>query len=309
MHAPNTSIETKTAAAFFSALVTIALSILLVGVKLFAFVASGSMAVLSSLIDSVMDVALSSMNYCALRYAVKPADEDHRSGHGKMEGLAALMQAVVIGGGAFFICWEAGQRLFHAQEITAHIPAMIVIGASLFVSALIVFIQNRAIAKSGSLTIEADKAHYSTDIIMNVGVILALGAQYIGAPVWLDTCFALAVALWMGVTAYEIGEKGLDMILDKELPAEQRQKILDIIKTHSEVLGLHDLRATRYGMAESISFDIEVDPELSLKKAHDITKDLEREILEIFPHAEVMIHVDPHGDIEDSRHKVASVHY
>lgn len=302
-------IEIRAAIALKTSIITILLAGILVAIKTFAFLISGSVAVLSSLTDSIMDIIVSTGNFCAIRYSSKPADEDHRYGHGKIEGLAAIAQATMIGGVALFLVIESISRLVNPQSLSVSPIVLLIMFISLGISVLITYLQNRALKQSGSLAIEADLAHYSADAIQHSAVIAAIGAQYLGGPAWIDSLFAIGVACWMLWNAREIATKGLNMILDRELPASDRNAILNIIKTHSEVLGVHDLRAIRHGMKELISFDIEADPDMSLHDAHAITKDLEREILELFPSAEVMIHVDPHGEIEDSRHTVADIHH
>lgn len=302
-------VQHKAEPALRAGIFTIAIAIMLVALKGFAFVVTGSLAVLSSLIDSVLDVNISIINYLAIGYSAKPADEEHRYGHGKIEGLAALLQASMIGGAAVFLVFEVLSRLVDPQPMESHITAIVIMIVSALASLAIVAVQNNALARSGSLAIESDRAHYTSDILLHAGVIVAVLIQFYKGPVWIDAAFAAIVVLWMANTAREIAGKGLDMILDRELPKEQRERLLTLINNHAGVLGVHDLRTTRSGMKEIITFDIEADPQLSLHDAHAITKDLEREILEIFPDAEIMIHVDPHGEIEDSRHKVASVHH
>jgi ferrous-iron efflux pump FieF len=302
-------VEKKAKPALKAGVVTIALATFLVLIKGFAFLVSGSMAVLSSMIDSIMDVSVSLINTGAVYYSAKPADEEHRYGHGKIEGLAALFQASVIFGASVFLALESFSRLFNQEPIEGHGVVVGIMIVSMIVSVIIVTIQNYAIKRSGSLAVESDRAHYSTDIFMNAGVIAAILIQFFNGPLWVDAGFALLVVFFMGRTAYGIARKGMDMILDRELPEEQRAQILNIIEAHDMVLGVHDLRTTRSGMSEIIAFDIEADPQLSLHDAHAITKDLEAEILKLFPEAEIMIHVDPHGEIEDSRHKVSGVHH
>jgi ferrous-iron efflux pump FieF len=303
-------IEIRSAIALKTGLMTIALSSVLVVIKSIAFALSGSVAILASLTDSIMDIAISTLNYCAIRYSAKPADEDHRYGHGKIEGLAALGQAILIGGIASFLIMESFARLGQPQELNVPLSVLLIMLVSLGISILITFLQNRAAKQSGSLAIEADRAHYNADAVQHCAVILAiLILQIFGGPLWIDSLFGVAVALWMLWNAREIAKKGLNMILDRELPQDERKVILSIIKNHNQVLGVHDLRTIRHGMKELISFDIEADPHMSLEDAHAITKDLEQEILEFFPGAEIMIHVDPHGEIEDSRHTNADIHH
>lgn len=289
---------------------TFLLAALLVAIKGLAFWLSGSVSVLASLADSVMDVVVSGLNYLAIRYSSKPADEDHRHGHGKIEGLAALGQALLMSLVALGLIAESMRRFLSPEPITQAGDVVALMCASLVISAIIIKVQSRAIRESGSLAIEADHAHYTADVIQHGGVILALiGAAYFGAGSWLDALCAALIAGWMLLSVHEIARKGIDMILDRELPDHERETLLTLIQSNPQVLGVHDLRATRSGMKELIFFDIEADPQMSLHDAHAITRALENEILKLYPGAEIMIHVDPHGEIEDSRHTVAAIHH
>jgi ferrous-iron efflux pump FieF len=146
------------------------------------------------------------------------------------------------------------------------------------------------------------------DIVVNAGVIVVLMAMKAGAPGWADPAFAFLIAVYLGVTAKDIAKSGLDMLLDRELPGETRAQIIDIITAQPGVLGVHDLRTGQSGMRVVMSFDIEADPDLTLLAAHEIARGVEGALLERFPHADIMIHVDPHGDTDDSRHVVERVH-
>ena len=282
---------------------------ILIIMKTWAYLASGSTSVLASLIDSLVDAGVSLISFLAIHHSLKPADEDHRHGHGKIEGLAALMQGAFICGAAVFLSFEAFQRLSDSRPVTEHGLAIAVMVASMVLSVLLIVVQNYSLRHAPSLAVKADRAHYSSDILMNGGVILALVAQQYGAPHWIDIAFALVVALWMFATVYKISLKAVDMLLDRELPPETRERILSIIQAHKDVRGVHDLRTTMTGMRVQVFFDIEIDPDMTLANAHAISKEIEKAILREFPNAEIMIHKDPVGEIEDSRHTVRGVHH
>ncbi|HCQ70628.1 MAG: hypothetical protein CL570_07215 [Alphaproteobacteria bacterium] len=301
--------EVRTKSAKRAGVITIILALCLVGVKAVAWAMSGSVSVLASLSDSVMDAVVSGMNWLAVRYSSKPADEDHRYGHGKIEGLAALAQALLLAGVSIFVGIEAIHRWQEPQALTDMVLVTGMMIVSLIGSAIIIMVQKKSIAESGSLAIEADHAHYSADVVQHALVIAALCIAYFDGPLWVDLLAAVIITLWMLMSAYGIARKGIDMILDRELPMVERKALLEVIKAHPQVLGVHDLRAIKSGMKELIFFDIEAAPEMSLHDAHAITRDLENAILKIYPYAEIMIHVDPHGEIEDSRHTVASIHH
>lgn len=269
---------------------------------------SGSASLLASLLDSIMDGVVSAINFLAIRESLKPADKNHRYGHGKIEGLAALMQAAFVGGSAVFLALEAISRLANPQEVGAYSLGIAVMAVSIVLSVGLVAYQKYVMRRAPSLAVEADSAHYASDTYVNVGVIIALMLQMFGAPVWVDSLFALGIAVWMFRTVFKIGKCGIDMLLDRELSKGAREKIKALVLADSRVHGMHDLRTRTLGMHISVSFDIELDPELTLTVAHGIAVDVERVLLRSFPNAEIMIHIDPLGEPEDHRHRVAGVH-
>ncbi len=294
---------------FYAGYTAIVIVTILICAKALAYYESGSMSVLSSLTDSVLDSLISIMTLASLYYARRPADEDHRWGHGKMEAVSALFQAAIIAGGGAFIIFEAINRLFNPAEITDHSLAIVVMIFSIILSFILVLIQKNILKHSQSLAIEADSANYSSDIVINTGALIVLCAGLYGIPHWIDPVFAILIALFMGITARNIAIKSLDMLLDRELPEEDRHKVISIIEAHTGVKGWHDLRTHRNGADFVMSFDIEVEPDMRLYDAHEIAKDLENSILSLFPNTEVLIHIDPCGYTEDARHRVKGLHH
>ncbi len=280
----------------------------LVLLKLVAYFMSGSLGILSSLTDSALDFLVSMMALGSLYYARRPADEDHRWGHSKMEAVSALFQSAILAGGAVFLIFEAGHRFISPQEVSHHMLGVGVMVISIILSFSIVLVQRGAIKKTGSVVLEADLLHYSSDLFINAGVIILLVLQAYGAPYWLDPVFAIVVAVFLGVCAREVALKALGVLLDRELPDEARQSIIALIEGNKQVLGWHDLRTHYNGHCNVISFDIEVDAKLPLWDAHEISKQIERDILKSYPNSEILIHIDPEGYIEDARHRVKGVH-
>lgn len=282
---------------------------ILIVIKIWAYVASDSSVMLATLMDSVMDAGVSVILLLAVRYSLKPADDGHRHGHGKIEGIAALFQSAMMFSGACFILFESGHKFLHPQTVTHHMTGVAVAGVSIALSLVLVMVQRFALARAPSLAVEADRAHYVTDIALNGAVMMALLVHYVGGPLWVDPLTAIVIAGYFGWTSWHIGRQGADMLMDKELPPAVRERIESIVKNHDEVLGIHDLRTRRSGMVLHITFDVEIDPELTLRAAHDVTRDLERMILADYPYAEILIHMDPHGDTFDARHTVKGVHH
>ena len=277
---------------------------ILIVIKLFAYMQSGSAAVLGTLTDSLTDAGISLMMLMALRYSLRPADHDHRHGHGKMEGVAALFQAAFLSGAALFLTFEALRRFEEPQIVSHHVTGIWVAGISIVLSFVLVFVQGYCLKRAPSLAISADRAHYTTDIALNGAVIFALFVNLQGGPAWVDPACALAIAVFYFFLTRKIGLEAIDMLMDKELPEAVRNRIKAIIKRHPDILGFHDLRTRKSGMIIHISFDVEVDPDIPLKEAHDYVRALEMDILADFPLAEIIIHKDPFGDTDDPRHPI-----
>lgn len=294
--------------ALYAGYASVAIVVILIFAKSLAYYASGSSSVLSSLTDSVMDSFVSLIALGSIYYAQRPADEDHRWGHGKMEGVSALFQAAVIFAGAFFLVLEASSRFLAPAPIEHHGLGMAVMVFSIVLSALLVWIQKLSLRKAPSLAVEADSAHYGSDILINAGVMIVLLLTANGAPVWIDPLFTILVAAMMAGISRKIGGKAVDMLMDRELPDAERRRLIEIISGQEGVKGWHDLRATRHGMGVVVSVDIEADASLSLRAAHEIARQVESRILQAFPHAEILIHIDPEGDTDDTRHKVQGIH-
>jgi len=290
--------------ALVAAVAAVGLSMALVAAKSWAWMLGGSAALLASLVDSVIDALISFTNFLAIRYAHRPADDDHRYGHGKAEGIAALAQAAFIAGSCVFVVLESLRVLGNPEAVGAIDLGIWVLVAASIATLVLTRYQAYAAKTSHSLAVEADAAHYNGDIAVNAGVIASLLAgRYLGW-MWLDPIVGMLVAVWLLYSAKIIGMKAIDMLLDRELGSEMRDRIFTIIQETAGVEGLHDLRTRRSGPRILISFDIEVDATLTMIAAHDITHAVERRLLEAFPHAEVMIHTDPKGgDLTDSRHK------
>ncbi len=280
----------------------------LIVIKGWAWGLSGSASVLASLIDSMMDICVSGLNFLAIRYALQPPDREHRHGHGKMEGLAAVCQAAMIAGAGVFLILESLDRLQSGQPVAQTGTVIVVMAVAIALTFSLVAYQKWVLSRAPSLAVEADRAHYSADLAVHAGTIAVMLALRAGGPVWLDPVFALLVALWFGYTAFTIGAKGLDMLLDRELPDDLRYKIAQTVCAHPKVCGLHDLRTRKSGMRRHISFDLELDPEMTLRAAHDVAREVEHTLLGDYPDAEILIHQDPADDPDDTRHQVKDVH-
>ena len=266
-------------------------SVLIIG-KLAAWLMTGSVSVMASLIDSLMDVAASLINLFAVRYSLMPADKEHRFGHGKAESLAGLAQAMFIAGSAVFLMLHAVDRLLNPQPLQSIGIGIGVMVFAIVATALLLAIQRYVIARTGSTAVRADSLHYMTDLLTNASIIVALGMSLAGWP-GLDPIFALGIAFYILHSAWRIGHEAFHLLMDRELPDSDRERIRQIALSHPEVQGLHDLRSYRSGQREIVQFHMELDGDLALREAHQITEAVLDEIQKAYPAADIVIRQDP----------------
>lgn len=295
--------------ALFASCWAVGTVVILLALKGYAYWQSDSAALLGSLVDSFTDLCISIVMLLAVRLSLKPADETHRHGHGKAEGIAALFQGGLLIGSAGFLALQSFERFINPVAVAAHDLAITVSAIAVALSFILVMVQNYCIKRAPSLVTKADRVNYGGDMLLNAAVIAALLADRSGGPAWIDPLCGLLIACWLAFAAYRIGEDAINMLLDRELPDDVRADILSIIRANDDVRGVHDLRTRRSGMAWYISFDVELEPEQTLREAHAVSRELEMAILSAYPHSEIIIHKDPHGDPHDARHSVEGVHH
>ena len=273
----------------------------LIGIKLYAYLATGSVALLSTLFDSLLDVGASLVNMLAIRHALAPADAEHRFGHGKAEPLAGLVQVAFILGSSILLLVEGFNHFTTPTPVTNPTIGIVVMVASILVTAGLIVFQRRVIRRTQSLAIKADSAHYLSDFLVNVSVIAALLLSAEFGWWWIDPLFGLGVALFIAVTAIGIGREAFDMLMDREMEDAERTQIKTIVRRHPQVLNLHELKTRVAGQIRFIQFHLELDGGISLREAHRISDAVEDDIMAAFPGAEVIIHQDPHGVAERRR--------
>mgnify|MGYP001825347624 FL=1 len=267
----------------------------LIVAKLVAWSITGSVSLLASLVDSVMDSIASLINLFAIRYSLQPPDEQHRFGHGKAEPLAGLAQAAFIAGSAIFLVFHAIDRLRYDHPLE-----QVGIGIGVMVLAIVMTvgllaIQRYVIKKTDSTAIRADSLHYLTDLLTNLSVLLALYLSTLGWT-WADPVFAIAVAIYIFYSAFHIGHDAFQQLMDRELPEEILQQIQATAMSHPEVTGTHEMRTRQAGHTRFVQLHLELQEDMPLKQAHAIADQVEAEILEFLPGAEVLIHQDPTDD-------------
>ena len=267
-------------------------ALLLIVGKTAAWLLTGSISVLASLVDSLMDAAASIINLVAVRVSLQPPDEEHRFGHGKVEPLAALAQAAFIAGSAVFLVLHAVDRLMHPRPVEDVMVGIVVMGFAVTATAALLLIQRHVIRRTRSTIVRADSLHYTTDLLTNLGTIAALALTQYGWSV-LDPLFGILVAIYICYGAWHIGHDAFHHLIDRELPDEVRERVKQLARAEPLVRGLHDLRTRQSGAMEIIQLHLELDADLTLGEAHAATDRVEHAIREAFPLADVIIHQDP----------------
>ena len=281
-----------------AAFASIAMAVTLIVLKSWAALQTSSMAMLGSLADSGLDLVASLVVLLGVRIAAQPADYDHRFGHGKAEALAALVQVILITLSAIFIGFRAVQRLLSgAQTAEAELGIGVSVIAMLLTVALITY-QRHVVRRTGSLAIGTDRLHYSSDLMLNGSVIVALVLDQFAGLTGADAVFGLLIALWLAWGAWKASSHALDQLMDREWPDERREQFLAATKEYPELAGLHDLRTRSSGTHFFAQFHVWVPAEWTVREAHDRLDRIEEQLQQRFPDTEIMIHVDPEGQTD-----------
>jgi ferrous-iron efflux pump FieF len=286
-----------------AAIASVTMALFLLALKIFAAAETGSVALLGSLADTGFDVLASLLTLFSVRYAARPADDDHRFGHGKAEALSALVQVMLVIVSASLIGWRAIVRLGNG-ETTAHPEygigvSMIAIAATLVLLAY----QSYVIKKTGSVAIHADHVHYQSDLLLNGAVIIAIALDSFLKVRGADAMFGIAIAFWLLWGAWRASQLALDQLLDKEWPKEKRDRFLEVAARHPESKGIHDVRTRTSGMHDFVQFHLWFNPAMTLGQVHKVMDEIEDELGSEFPGVEVMIHPEPENQIHDHIHE------
>lgn len=280
---------------------SVATALILIGAKLSAWLATGSVSMMASLVDSLMDAGASLVNLIAVHYSLMPPDEEHRFGHGKAEALAALGQATFIAGSAIFLLLHAGDRLLNPQPLAELGMGMVVILFAVFITLMLLALQHYVIKRTGSSAIRADALHYRTDLLTNGATLLALWLASRGVP-GVDALFAIGIAVYILYSAGLIARDAIHQLMDRELPEKEQEEIMRLAITTPGVRGLHGLRTWQTGQRKVIQMHLELDDDLPLIEAHRIAVAVDKRLHEYDPEADVIIHQDPVGVGDEDRH-------
>jgi len=272
----------------------------LIIIKYFGWAETDSISLLGSLADSLMDFLASIFVFIAISFSLLPADEKHRFGYGKSEGLVVFIQSLLIGISGLYVFSEAIQRFFHPIKINQPSIAIWIIVVSIVLSIGLIIFQKYVVKISKSKAIESDQYHYLTDLYINISVLISILISGWTTYLFVDSLIGLIIALFVIYSALGLLKKSFKILLDQELPSSDRDQIKAIALTHPEVLGFHDLRTRDAGRNYVIQFHLELDPQMSLLNSHEIIEEVMEKVLDAFPDAEIIVHSDPLG-VEEKR--------
>lgn len=270
----------------------IVVAVVLIVIKAFAWWQTGSMAILAAMTDSLVDLFASITNIVVLRFALQPADDNHTFGHGKAESLAALVQSAFIMGSAAFLLLQGIQRLTDPQWVQSSELGMMVSLISIAITAILVWYQQKVVRLTQSPAIQADSLHYQTDLYMNAAILVAMLLNMQGI-IYADAIFAIGIAFYILYNAAKMLWEAIQSLLDQALPQEEIDLIWTIALEHPRIISIHDLKTRRAGAVRFIQLHLELDDDLPLVVAHNITDSLEQKLLQAFPLSEVIIHQEP----------------
>ena len=274
---------------------SVSVALFLVGLKLWASWSTDSVAMLGSLADTGLDLVASLVTFFGVRYAAMPADDEHRFGHGKAEGIAALFQVILISVSAIGIAWRGIER-FGSGERTQELELGVGVSAVAIVVTLgLLAYQRFVIRKTGSVAIQTDHVHYQSDLLLNLAVIAALLLDQVGNFPLADPILGVAIAAWLLWGAWRGASAALDQLMDREWDDEKRDRFLQMVNAHPDMHGIHELRTRSSGGVDFAQFHIWLDPQMTVAEAHDVMDEIEARIHREFPGIDVLIHPDPKG--------------
>lgn len=273
--------------------VSVIIAIIIMSLKTYGWLMTESQSILASLVDSMLDISASVINLIAVRVSLLPPDDNHRFGHEKFQDLAVFSQSIFFLASGMFILFSSGKNLVQGEQLVNHGLGNHIMYICTALTFFLVLFQFYVVKKTASKIIKADKFHYFTDLITNIAVIFSLHLS----PVWwfMDGLAGIGISLYVIIGSYKLSREAIGNLVDEEFKAEDKEKILRIVRNNPHCLGIHELK-TRYAAHKPfIQFHLELDGNLTLSRAHEIADQLMDVLLLEFPDAEITIHQDPDG--------------
>ena len=278
-----------------AATLSVSLAVALCFLKIFGSIYTGSLAILSSLIDSLADVFASSLSFVAIKFSTRPASLEHRYGYGRAESISALAQSAFIAGSGLFVMYDGITRIISPAPLEQTDFGIMVMTISLLATLALIAFQKYVTKKTASPAIKADSAHYTVDVLTNLSIIISLlVVKFLGIN-WFDILTAFVISAYLIFNAYKLAAEAVSALTDRELSPENRQKVIDIVNNSEGIKGYHDFRSRDLGGTYFFEIHLELDGNLTLNITHQLTDKVEEAIKKQFPEAQVIIHQDPYG--------------
>lgn len=271
----------------------VATAVFLIVGKFVAWQVTSAMSLQASLIDSILDGFASLINLFAVRHALKPADKEHRFGHGKAESLAGLGQSAFIAASALWLLIAVFERIANPEPILNSGLGTVVMVGAVFMTVLLVMFQRYVIRRTRSIAIEADSLHYQSDLLTNIGVLISLNVTATLGWDWLDPLVGAAIAGYIIYTSWHIAAIAWNVLMDRELADEDRDRIAMLATNHPAVIKVSELKTRSSGQHDFIQMHLGIDARLSFIEAHSIAQQVINDIRAEYPRAEVIIYKDP----------------
>lgn len=282
-----------------AAFASIAVALLLVGLKGWAAWSTGSTAMLGSLADTTLDLIASLATLTGVWVAAMPDDEKHRFGHGKAEALAAMFQVVLISISALSLAFRGIEQFIAGSRTEAAGEGIGVSLVAMVATLALLAWQRHVIRRTGSLAIATDHVHYQSDLALNLAVIAALALDQYGGVAGADPIFGVIIALWLGWGGWNASQEAIVQLMDREWPEDKKRRFIEVLGRHPELHGVHDLRTRTSGNRDFVQFHVWVDPEMNVRDAHRVMDEIEAKLLVEFPDVEILIHPDPEGLVDE----------
>lgn len=282
-----------------AAYASISVAVLLVVLKGWAAISTGSTAMLGSLADTALDLAASVATLAGVSIAAQPDDDNHRFGHGKAEAIAALFQIVLISISAVGLAFRAVGQLIQGGGANSAAEGIGVSVIAMVATLGLLMWQRHVLRQTNSLAIQTDHVHYQSDLLLNLAVIVALVLDQYAGITGADPLFGLAIAVWLGWGAWRASQRAVDDLMDKEWPEEKKARFIEVLSGHPELRGVHDLRTRTAGHRDFVQFHVWVDPDMTVRDAHRVMDSVEEWLTAEFPGVEILIHPDPEGLVNE----------
>lgn len=273
---------------------------ILVTFKLIVGFSINSVSIISEAIHSGLDLLAAVLAFIAVSQSTKPPDKEHQFGHGKIENISGIVEALLIFVAALWIIWEASQKITTGSKVETPLAGLIVMGFSSIANLLVSSLLFKTARDTDSIALEADAWHLRTDVYTSLGVACGLGLLWLTRVHIIDPIIAIGVALFIIKASFDLISKAFSPLIDAKLPDDEEEIIRQVLMYYSSYfIGFHKLRTRKSGSERHIDFHLVFPKNHSIVASHELCDEIEREIQSKLGNAHVLIHIEPCRENED----------